>query len=440
MTPEFLTVMMFVGVTVGIFAGFPVAFALTGMGLIFGMIGWGPMAAFNMMGARAYSTMTNYMFVAIPLFVFMGSMLQSSGVAESAFGVLRQWLQNIKGGLGIATVILCVIFGSCVGVVGASVTTMAMLTLPPMINNGYKNSLATGIVAAGGTLGILLPPSIMMIVLGPVASVSVIKLFAGTIPPGLLLGFCYGLYVFIFVRVKKDAIVPVVQTGEIKRYTIIQGLGAFLPLIMLIFTVLGAIFFGFAAPTEAAGVGALGAILIAAGYRQLNRKTIHEAAMVTVRASTMVMFVIMGASIFTSTFFGIGGTKVLAAALQDVGLEAFGTLILVMVVVFVIGIFIDWVGVILIVVPVFLPILIAYGYDPLYVCLLVCVMLQTSFVTPPFAYTIFYIMGVAPKGVQLIDVYKGVVPFICIQVLVVGFCVAFPGFLGWLPAIMVPGM
>ena len=440
MTPEFLTVMMFVGVTVGIFAGFPVAFALTGMGLIFGMLGWGPAAAFNMMGARAYSTMTNYMFVAIPLFVFMGSMLQASGVAENAFGVLRQWLGNIKGGIGIATVILCVIFGCCVGVVGASVTTMALLTLKPMLDSGYKNSLATGIVAAGGTLGILLPPSIMMIVLGPVASVSVVKLFAGTIPPGLLLGVCYAIYVFVFVRVRKDAIVPVAQTTAVKHYTLGQGLASFVPLIVLIFVVLGAIFFGFTAPTEAAGVGALGAIFIAAGYRQVNRKTLHDAAVATVRASTMVMFVIMGASIFTGTFFGIGGTRVLGDALKSIGLDAFGTLILVMAVVFAIGIFIDWVGVILIVVPVFLPILIDYGYDPLYVCLLVCVMLQTSFMTPPFAYTIFYIMGVAPKSVQLIDVYKGVVPFICIQVMVVGICVAFPGFLAWLPAIMVPAM
>jgi len=440
MSPEMLTILMFLGVALCIFLGFPVAFTLAGMGLIFGYMGWGQ-GIIPLMGARAFNVMTDMTYVAIPLFVFMGSMLQMSGVAESAFGALKQWLRKIKGGLGISTVVLCVIFGSCVGVVGASVTTMAMLTLPPMIDSGYKKSLATGIVAAGGSLGILLPPSIMMVVLGPVAGVSIIKLFAGTIAPGLMLGLCYGIYVFVITRVRKDLVpeIPKIPKGtkEDLEYTLVRGLAAFIPLIALIFLVLGVIFFGIAAPTEAAAVGATGAILIALGYRKCTLKALNSSALVTLRASTMVMFVILGAQVFTASFFGVGGTRVVAAFLSGMGVGANGTLLLVLLLVFFLGIFLDWVGVILIVVPVFLPILVEFGFDPLYVCLVMLVLLQTSFITPPFAYTIFYIMGVAPKGVTIGDIYRGIWPFVGIQLLITSFCVTQPAFMVWLPNLIV---
>jgi tripartite ATP-independent transporter DctM subunit len=430
--------MMFIGVAVGIFLGFPVAFTLAGMGLVFGVIGYGSNATFYLMGARAFSVMTNYMYIAIPLFIFMGSMLQMSGVADSAFGALKQWMRNIKGGLGIATVVLCVIFGSCVGVVGASVTTMALLTLPPMYESGYKRSLATGIVAAGGTLGILLPPSIMMVVMGPVAGVSIIKLFAGTIAPGLMLGFVFGLYVFIIVRVRKGLVPDVVKSkDEVLQYSLGQGLAAFIPLISLILAVLGAIFFGIASPTEAAAVGALGSVVIAAGYRRLNIKAICDTAMITLRASTMVMFVILGANVFTAVFFVIGGTETTANFLKGMGLAGGGTFAVVLLLVFLLGIFLDWVGVILIVVPVFMPILVEFGFHPLYVSLVILVLLQTSFITPPFAYTMFYIMGVAPPGTKLSDLYKGVVPFIILQLIVVGICIALPDFIVAIPEAIV---
>ena len=436
MTAELMTVLMFVGVAVGIFLGFPVAFTLAGMGLLFGYFGWGPQT-FGIMGMRAFDVMQNITFIAIPLFVFMGTMLQSSGVADNAFNALAQWLRNVRGGLGIATIVLCVIFGSCVGVVGASVTTMALLTLPPMYEGGYKRSLATGIVAAGGTLGILLPPSIMMVVMGPVAQVSVIQLFAGTIIPGLMLGLAYGIFVFIAVRVKKDLIAPAQDIVQKPHISLGRGLAAFIPMVLLIFCVLGAIFFGIAAPTEAAAVGALGAILIAAGYRKLTRIAISGSALTTLRASSMVMFVIMGANIFTSVFFGIGGQRVIRNALADLGLDGVGTFVIVLILVFTLGIFLDWVGVILIVVPVFLPILIGFGFNPLYVCLIILTLLQTSFITPPFAYSIFYILGVAPKGTTTQDIYKGVVPFICIQLIVVGILIALPDFVVWLPGVLV---
>ena len=437
MTAELMTVLMFVGVAVGIFLGFPVAFTLAGMGLLFGYFGWNPNATIGIMGMRAFDVMQNITFIAIPLFVFMGTMLQASGVADNAFNALAQWLKNVRGGLGMATIILCVIFGSCVGVVGASVTTMALLTLPPMYEAGYKRSLATGIVAAGGTLGILLPPSIMMVVMGPVAQVSVIQLFAGTIMPGLMLGFAYGLFVFIAVRVKKDLIAPADSIAEKPHIPLGKGLAAFIPMVLLILCVLGAIFFGIAAPTEAAAVGALGAILIAAGYRKLSIPAISGSAMTTLRASSMVMFVITGANIFTAVFFGIGGPRVISRTLADFGLGGAGTFAIVLLLVFTLGIFLDWVGVILIIVPVFVPILEGFGFDPLYVCLIILTLLQTSFITPPFAYSIFYILGVAPKGTTTQDIYRGVVPFIVIQLIVVGILIALPDFVVWLPGVLV---
>jgi tripartite ATP-independent transporter DctM subunit len=278
----------------------------------------------------------------------------------------------------------------------------------------------------------------MLVVLGPVAGVGVIQLFAGTIAPGLLLAFLYGIYIMVASRVRKGFVPdPVPDANYVKQFTLFQGLIAFVPLLLLIFAVLGAIFFGIAAPTEAAAVGALGAVVIAAGYRKCTWTALSTSALATLRASTMVYFVIMGAQIFTSTFFGIGGTRVISNALTGLGFGAFGTYAIVLVLVFCLGIFLDWVGVILIVVPVFLPILVGFGFNPLAVCLTICVLLQTSFVTPPFAYTIFYIKGVAPPSVTVGDLYRGVTPFIFLQVFVTGLCIAFPGFVLYLPGVLV---
>jgi len=438
MTPELIVVLMIVGVLVGVMLGFPIAFTLGALGLIFGYIGWGS-PVLNMVGIRAVGLNQDIIFIAIPLFVFMGCMLERSGVAIKAFEVLNQWLRRIKGGLGIASVIICVIFGASVGVVGASVVTMALLCIPPMLKAGYDKRLATGIVAAGGTLGILLPPSIMLVVLGPVAQVSVIQLFAGTIAPGLLLGLLYAIYVALIGNLRKGMVPETIKddTNYVKQFNLAQGLAAFLPLIVLIFAVLGAIFFGIAAPTEAAAVGALGAIIVAVGYRKCTWDALAGSAKATIRASSMVFFVILGANIFTGSFFAVGGTRIVSNVLTGLGLGPVGTYAIVLLLVFSLGIFLDWVGVILIVVPVFLPILVEFGFDPLAVSLTIVVLLQTSFVTPPFAYTIFYIAGVSPPEVKVADIYRGVTPFIFIQLIVVAICIAFPGFLLFLPDVLI---
>ena len=398
---------MFVGILVGVFMGFPIAFTLSGLGVIFGFIGWGD-TVISLLGSKGFAVMTNYTYVAIPLFVFMGCMLNSSGVADTAFEVLAQWLRKVKGGLGIATCILCIIFAAC-----------------------------TGVVAAGGTLDILIPPSIMLVVFGPIAGVSVVQLFESAFAPGIVLGLAYALFIIIVGRVKKDMIPdPVPDEHYEKKYTIAQGLKCFVPFILLILCVLGSIFFGIAAPTEAAGLGALGSIIIAALYRTCTLKNLKDAAISTLQTSAMVMYVAFGANMFTGVFFGVGGKGVVAHTLASVGLGATGTLVLVLVIVFLLGMLIDWLGILLIVIPIFMPILTDFGYDPLWVSMVIIVLLQTSFLSPPFAYALFYVKGVSPPGVTIGDIYRGVVPFICIQLIVLMLCIFIPDFVTFMPKLL----
>lgn len=435
MSVELLTILMFVGILVGVFMGFPIAFTLAGLGCVFGFVGWGD-AIIPLMASKTFSVFQNYTYVSIPLFVFMGCMLDKSGVADKAFGVLNYWLRNVRGGLGIATIILCTIFAACTGVVGASVTAMGLLALPAMINRGYDHSLATGIVGAGGTLGILIPPSIMLVLYGPMASISVVDLFSAAIVPGLMLALGYLIYVIIFVHVKKDAIVTPEGAEEIEKFTILDGIKAFVPFLFIIFMVLGLILFGICSPTEASAAGAFGATLLALLTKNLNLKVLFEAGKSTLQTTAMVIFVAVGANIFTSVFFGVGADKVLSNFVLNLGLGQWGMIIAVLLLVFVLGMLIDWVGILLIVVPIFMPIITGLGVDNLWASMLIIVMLQSSFLTPPFAYALFYIKGVAPKCVTIGEIYKGVIPFICIIFIVLILLMVFPGIVSFLPNLL----
>ena len=438
MTPELLTLLMLSGLIILVFLGFPIAFTLTGLSVIFGLIGWGT-GVVNLLGTRASAVMTNFAFLAIPLFIFMGCMMQRSGLAESAFGVLNQWLRKKRGGLGLAAVGLCLLFAACTGVIGAAVTTTALMVIKPMLDAGYSKSLTTGLVAAGGSLGILLPPSVMLIVYGPVANVSIIDLFAAAIPPGLLLALFYALYV-LFIGYFKKGVVPEVTKDDddnyVPQYTPKDAFIAFVPFVALIFGVLGVIFFGIAAPTEAAAVGALGSIIIAAIGKKCSFEALKGAALDTMRASTMVMFVALAASLYTGVFFGIGGNRVVSNFLINSGFGAWGSFTFLLVVVFLLAKFLDWLGIVLIVVPIFLPVMVGFGFDALWVSMVIIVLLQTSFLTPPFAYAIFYVRGVAPPDVTLGDIYRGVVPFVIMQLVAVGAVIAFPTLVTFLPALL----
>ena len=434
MSPELMTLMMLFAVLFGVFMGFPIAFTLGGMGLAFGVIFWGPQTI-PLLAAKAFSVYNNYTYVAIPLFIFMGTMLDASGVADTAFGVLNQWLKKFKGGLGVGTILLCTMFAACTGVVGASVTAMGLLALPAMLSRGYKHSLACGIICAGGSLGILIPPSIMLVLFGPMANVSVVKLFSSAIIPGLGLSALYILYTIIYTRVKKDAIVePEGLQEQEEQYTLIDGIKAFLPFLFLVFMVLGLILFGVCSPTEAAAAGSFGAILLAAGYRRINKKVLVDAGVSSLKISAMVMFIATGANIFTSVFFGVGGSRVMTKFFMSLDIGAWGTLVAVLGLVFILGMLIDWVGILLIVIPIFMPILNAFGFDTLWSSMMIIVMLQTSFLTPPFAHALFYIRGVAPPEVSTASIYKGAIPFVLIILFMLILMAIFPGIATWLPS------
>ncbi len=435
MSIELMTLLMFVGIFVGVFMGFPIAFTLAGLGLVFGYFGWGP-AAITMLASKTFGVFSNYTYVAIPLFIFMGSMLEASGVADKAFGVLNQWLKNVKGGLGIATILLCTMFAACTGVVGASVTAMGLLALPAMINRRYNHSLATGIVGAGGTLGILIPPSIMLVLFGPMANISVVDLFSAAIVPGLILSVAYLIYVIIYVHVKKDAIVKTNYEEAEEHYSVLEGVKAFVPFLFIIFMVLGLILFGVCSPTEASAAGAFGSIVLALAYRKLTKEVMFNAGASALKTSAMVMFVAVGANIFTSVFFGIGANKVLSNFILNLGIGPWGSLFAVLFLVFILGMLIDWVGILLIVVPIFMPILESFGFNTLWASMLIIVLLQSSFLTPPFAYALFYIKGIAPEGVTIGEIYKGVIPFIIMILGMVALLMLFPGIVSWLPDLL----
>ena len=434
MSPEMMTLLMLFGVLIGVFLGFPIAFTLGGMGLLFGLTFWGPQTI-ALLSAKAFSVYNNYTYVAIPLFIFMGTMLDASGVADTAFGVLNQWLKKFKGGLAVGTIILCTMFAACTGVVGASVTAMGLLALPPMIRRGYKHSLACGVVCAGGSLGILIPPSIMLVLFGPMANVSVVKLFSAAIIPGLGLSALYIVYVIIYTRLKKDAIVEPAGLHEQEvHYSIADGIKAFLPFLFLVFMVLGLILFGVCAPTEAAAAGSLGAIFLALAYRRLTREVLVNAGVSSLKISAMVMFIATGANIFTSVFFGVGGNRVMTKFFMSLDIGPWGTLMAVLGLVFVLGMLIDWVGILLIVIPIFMPILNLLGFDTLWSSMMIIVMLQTSFLTPPFAHALFYIRGVAPPEVSTASIYRGAIPFILLILFMLLLMAIFPGITTWLPS------
>lgn len=438
MTPEAIVVGMFLGILAGVLVGFPIAFTLCGLALLFGLLGWGPQVL-ELFPHRLYGVMSEYTYVAIPLFIFMGCMLEKSGIAEVAFDSLYKFLGSLKGGLAHATVLISTLFAACTGIVGASVTTMGLIALPAMLKRGYDKSLATGTIAAAGTLGILIPPSIMLILYAPMSGVSVVEMFAGAILPGLILSALYMIYIAIKCLLRPDA-APALPTAEketlpFKEALLLAG-KTVVPFLLLILAVLGAIFFGVCAPTEAAGVGALGSLMLAGAYRRLSLASLQTTMLFTLKITAMIMFVAIGATMFTTVFFGIGGGEVVTRFLLGLSLGKWGILALLLFIVFILGMFIDWVGILLIITPIFAPILKTLGFHPLWSGILICVLLQTSFLTPPFAYSLFYIKGIAPPSVTLGDIYRGVVPFVMLQLVGVVLCVVFPKLIMWLPGVL----
>jgi tripartite ATP-independent transporter DctM subunit len=413
MSAEFITIGMFGGLLIGLFMGHPLAFVLGGLAVIFGYLGWGP-ACFYMFINRTWGIMDNYILVCIPLFIFMAQLLDQSGVAEELFDTMRHVFGPIRGGIAIAVVVVSTLFGACTGIIGASVVTMGLLSMPVMLKYGYNKRLASGAICAGGTLGILIPPSIMLVVMADQAALSLGKLFAGAIIPGLILSFLYISYILIRCWYKpQDG--PALSLEERKAISAkklaMMVVKSMLPPMILILGVLGSIFAGIATPTEAAGVGAFLAFFMTVAYGRFTWDGLKTAIINTAKTTSMVIVVLVGAACFASVFMGSGGGDVVKNLILGLGLGKWGTFIIMMIILFILGMFIDWIGIIMITFPIFLPLAAELGFDKVWFVVAIAVMLQDSFLTPPFGYALFYLKGVAPPEVKTADIFWGAFPF-----------------------------
>lgn len=423
-----LLIGMFVLLFIGMTTGHPLAFVMGGIATVVGLIGWGD-TIFQVFATRIYDTMNSYSLVAIPMFVLMANFLTASGVADGLFESVRQLLGKMKGGLAVAVIVVSTVFAATTGVVGASVTTMGLLALPILMKYNYNKELAVGCVAAGGTLGILIPPSMMLVIMGSYAQLSVGKLFLAALVPGLTLSVCYIIYTVVLCIVK-PTYGPGMTDEEYRSISMSTKLRNclvnLLPPLLLIVAVLGSIFAGVATPTEASGVGALAALLLCFIYRKFSWKMLHSAVIDTAKTTAMCFVILIGANAFTSTFIGLDGDVLIENLVYGMGMSGTGVFVLFLVIAFILGCFIDWIGIVMLLFPIFLPILDSFGFDRLIVVSTCAVLLQTCFLTPPFGYSLFYINGIAPKGITLKHIYKGIIPFIIIICLVTALCILFP--------------
>ncbi len=439
LSPGWITFLMFAGLLIGLFMGHPLAFILGGLAVFFGYISWGPLAFFTFSN-RIFGVMDNFILVAIPLFIFMANLLQHSGVADNLFLSLRYLMGPVRGGVAMAVVVVSTIFAACTGVIGASVVTMALLAMPMMLKYGYDKSLTAGTICASGTLGILIPPSIMLVLMGDQTGLSVGKLFLGGLFPGILLASLYIGYIAIKCGINPAAGPPLSleeRAAMPVKKRISMAIKNLLPPSFLILGVLGSIFSGAATPTEASGVGAFLALIMTIAYRQFSFKMLKEVVLSTGRTVSMVMIILVGASCFTGVFMGIGGGQVLTDLIFDLGMgNKWLILTIMMVIIFLLGALIDWIGIVFITFPIFLPIITKLGFDPLWFTICVSVNLQNSFLSPPFGYALFYLKGVAPPGVTTMDVYKGIVPFLILMLIGLTICILLPDWVLYLPSLI----
>jgi tripartite ATP-independent transporter DctM subunit len=429
-----LALLMFAITAGGVFMGFPVFAVLMGTAFLVGLVGWGPVVI-DQMVYFAFGVLMNDALPAVPLFVFMGSMLDKSGIAERSFRLMQILFGSVKGSVALATLALCTLFAAGTGIVGASVSIMGLLALPVMIRRKYDPAIATGTILAGGTLGILIPPSIMLVLYGPLAGLSVARLFTAAILPGLLLSFLFFLYIFIRCLIN-PSLGPALPLEERKMparqlaYLLVTDL---IPFLFTIIAVLGSIIFGFASPTEAASVGCVGAMVLAALHGQVNLKNFRDAAYETLTTSAFILLITVSANIFCGVFLALGGGDIITSILTGLPLGSYGVLFIILLIIFLMGFFIEWIAILLIFIPIITPVIPTLGFDPLWFAVVVCVCLQTAFLTPPFATSIFYLKGVAPPEVKLQDIYKGVIPFVALQLTGLVICILFPQLILWLP-------
>lgn len=423
-------VMFFVALLMLLF-GFPVAFTFGGVALIFGLIAEGP-DMFAFMPFRIQSIMENVVLMAVPLFIFMGIVLQKTRLAEQLLESMGKLFGGVRGGLAISTVLVGALLAASTGVVGASVVAMGLISLPVMMKYNYDKSLACGTICASGTLGQIIPPSIVLIILGDVLGIPVGDLFQAAVGPGIMLVGIYIAYILIYSWIKPEVApaMPMDEDAGSKREEYIRAIKAIIPPLALILIVLGSIFAGIATPTESSALGGIGAIALSVVYGQFSFKMLYESAQETVKISSMVFAILLGATAFSMAFSYTGGDYIVEEILSGLPGGQMGFLILSMVAILILGFFIDFVEISFIIVPILAPAAIALDIAPVWFAILIAMNLQTSFLTPPFGFSLFYLKGVAPDGVRTTDIYRGVIPFILIQVGVVISILLFPEFYG----------
>ena len=430
-------IFMLVAIILAVMLGIPVTFALGGFSLLFGLVFLGQDFV-RLFPITTFGMMTAYPFVAVPLFIFMGAMLERAGIADKLYGSLYLLLGPIRGGLALATVLMATLFGACTGVVGAGVITIGLLALPSMLSRGYQKGFASGAVLVGGGLGVIIPPSVMLIFYGATGGVSIGALFIAGVIPGLVLAGFDMAYIVIRALIQ-PWVGPAISREERQKVAGWQlarmVLTSLIPPLFLILAVLGTIFFGVAAPSEAGGMGALGACIVAAAYRKLTWTNLRDSALITLRISSMVLFIALAGKLFCAVFLSMGAIEMVKDFLLGLPFGPTGIMLVMLFMVFIMGCVMDWVGMIFILVPIFTPIVKAIGIDPLYFAMLFCVTLQVSNMTPPFAYSVFYLKGIAPPDVSIMNMYIGSIPYFLTDLLAVILLVIFPSLVLWLPSL-----
>ncbi len=431
---DYLALVMFPVLLVALFLGFPVAFSMMGVAIVFGYITFGDAVIFQFV-QKVDAVASNFVLAAVPLFIFMGAMMERSGIAERLFEAVHLWTRRLPGGLAIGTIVMCVIFAASSGVIGATVTVVGMLAIPVMLKYAYDKGLISGTICAGGSLGTIIPPSVVVVVLGPVADVSVGDLFVGMIFPGLIMATFYIAYILVRCTLdpKAGPRLPRSLDEPPLAVKIRITLVALVPPVLMIFAVLGSIMMGLAAPTEAAALGAFGSILMSIMYRKFSLAVLTEALLKTLKITCMIMLIILGGNMFAGVFIASGGVALTEQLISGADLSPWVTLFVFLLICFITGFFLDWISVLLIFIPVFIPIVRAMGFDPVWFCVLFLVVIQTSYLTPPMAPAIFYLRGISPPEITLKHMFRGVVPFIVLQLVTLAIVAAYPPIVLWLP-------
>jgi len=434
MSSEFFSLLMFPVMIVSVFAGFPVAFCLMGIALIFGIFGFGASLP-PMLIRRVYGMADNYVLAAVPLFIFMGTMLERSGIAKRLFEAISIWSGRLKGGLAVSTILMCTIIAACTGIIGASEVMVGVMAIPVMLKRNYNHSLICGTICAGGALGTLIPPSVVTVVYGPAAGLSVGRLLISTIFPGLLLSTIYIIYIAVRSNLNPvfaPAIPPEETRVPLRQKLVITATGM-VPSLALIFSVMGSIVLGLSPPTEAAALGAFGSIILTIAYRNLTLQALKETVIQTLRISSMMMIILVGGSMFSGIFLGMGGGEATEKILAALHLGPWGVLAFFLFIIYLAGFILDWASILLVFVPIFSPIIDKLGFDPIWFGTLFIMMIQTSYLTPPMAPGIFYLKGIAPPEITTNEIFKGIVPYMFLQLVGIAIVTMFPQIALWLP-------